>query len=730
MLTAEILHNTDEQPYYLLSDAELEDKWVSSLSRWHSPRWQLDNPSHGQSLSGSAISWEVMLSDGLRLTDPPYAQMLDWLRRVVWSLSAAPGDGAPPISPGTMGGISSSLRKIVPWLVANGIRWPHQLTQTVLDQFVDELPERLANEHDEVEQQGDDESGPSLAVVVVTLTTFIYVWRQRHCLEEAGIKPMPSKPWPELKGVLTLAGKVTSQARGWIQPLPDEVAVPLVNQAIWFLGTPGKDILRLQSELEHARRHWLRPQSVRSPRPGPTGGYQRRQRNVAKSFRFSTLESEERPWHKNLAECVRPNGLPGPIFRARQLIAGLQTACILVVQSLTGLRASDLCGLESGTDPSTGLPTGVSIRRSSTGLNEEFILCSETSKGRTGPELTTWLLGSRRVGDRELPEPVRALLILNKLLAPYRKLFGTNKLLVGVSSHLGLPKTRRSVTRMTTNRIQTMYATFMNEWVDLTRLPDQSLHATSQNDLVPWRESKGTVITTHQLRKTFALYVLSVHPDLLPAVKRQFSHINMAITESGYWGSNAPQIEPIHSVSRQMTARMLFEVIEGRSILSGKMGKKISQHIDDLRAQVASMCMNAAWRHIYLWVEANEVKANHSAHGSCIPILPSRMECWKRVRQRPYGELDPNYATREATLCAGCSCFAMDARHVPFWRDRYVEHKVALLVGNSGRSDAPNFRMIKIRAEQARKILLDVGQNVDELDSLVYDRMSTNAIEA
>lgn len=720
MQTAEIIRSTLGRPLYVLRDNELRGMMVSRSSEWHSLYWDFDNPSLGSRDNLGRVRWNIPLHDGSLLTDIQHSHLLDWLRRTVWSLIAAPGDGHDPLMPGSMGHVATGLWRVVPWLVENAVRWPSELDQEMLDRFLLELPERIARYGGE--GQGDvDESALGLSVVTDAIKVFYFIWRQRRCLEEAGIAPMPTRPWPDARGVNTLATRISKQVKGWIQPLPDEVAVPTLNKAMWFLGFPAVDLLRLQGEIEALRT--LTPGNNRGE-PGVIKNRLNKQRHIVHSFQFSCEEKQGQPWHGTLSSYQSSSGRGTALLRAKQLVISLQAACTLVLQGFTGMRVSELCGLRAGTDEATGLPVGVEMRLSPTGLNEEFVLRGDLSKGQNSPREVPWLLGSRRVGDIELPPGVQAILILDQLLRPYRELLETDRLLVGIIARNGLPTSRQGVSRITGGRILGMYGAFLGEWVNLRDLPDQSRHATSPKDLVRWRESNGACITTHQLRKTYAQYVLSVHPDLLPAVKRQFHHINMSITEGGYWGSDTPQIDPVHSVSRQMTAMMLYEAVQGKTTLSGKMGVQISEGIADLRRMVEGEGMQSTWISANKWVEENELHANHGAHGTCMPVTGSRMECWKRAESRPVGSLEPNYSTREASLCAGCRCFVMDERHIPFWRERFIETESSLRRALVKGLNLSNFREVQRRAEQARKKLLGVGENIAALEERIQFRLS------
>ena len=742
MKSALILQSNVSHPIHERAARDLIGIYISSVSKWEDDIWKLDTDRHGGG-DYISINWRIPSHDGSILTSPQHAQMLDWIRRVVWSLFAAPGDNCAPLSPTTIGQTISGLRIVVPWLIDNHVRWPREMTQKVLDEFLADLPglicrrgdvsnpaeEQSSNDDlsDVEEDDAEDDDGLSHSAARRAIAVFYYIWRQRKALQRAQIDPMPSAPWPDENGPLALAAKIAPMVEGWVRPLADEIAIPLLNKAMWFLGVPGRDVVRLAHDLEVARTT-APPKQREYSESGQKKARLRRQRLAIANFSFLTIWGESHPWHVKLGKYSSADGEGDGPYRARRLVTSVQAACMVVLQAFTGMRVSELCALRAGVNPASGLPIDVTVKVSPTGLNEEFVLWSELTKGQIHPRKFPWLLGARRLGDTELPPGVQAMVLLDQLLAPFRSMIQSDRLLVSLKSRRSLPKSSDGVAKITRAKILKLYKDFIAEWVDLSSLPDQSQSAVEPNDLVIWRESGGNVITTYQLRKTYANYVLSVHPNLLPAVKRQFHHASMAITENAYWGSSSPQIEPIRSVSSQMTAQLLFDAIHGRSTLTGRMGDQILEYLDGLRQLVQGLSMPTAWIRLNQWVDTNALHVNHAPHGACIPIQTRRMECWKRTQQRPLGALVPNYATREASLCVGCSCFAMNERHKPFWVERYVDNatNVRRLISQGCREQ--DVQEMQRRADQAKKKLFALGEDLHKLDNEVAKRLETYEI--
>jgi integrase len=709
MLTAEIIRSAERSPFHLRDEDELIDVWVSSRSRWSDPIWWLDNPSIGQRPLAAKVTWEMELPDGRNLVDSEHGRLLGWLRRFVWGLFVDPRDKSKAYKVGNGSQLTQGLRVVVPWMVERGQVMPKDMDKEFVAAFIDDLPSLVAVEV-------DDEEVIKEGAAYLPLKILDLVWRQRSALEEAGIAPMPERPWTDEKGANSIVKRVITEARGWIRPLPDEVAVPLVNKASWFLGTPADDILKLREKIEEAyRRIGSHPKGT-----GQTQNTRLRRINKAlHEYEFSAISGECGAWHESLVN-YKAEGRSnfGAILRVRQLVSAVCSAACITIQASTGMRASEICALRAGVDSKSGLPHGVRIVETSSGLNEAFALKSELTKGEETPRNVDWLLGMRPKGSDDIPLPVRAILVLNNLFLHERQLAGTDRLLVSIDAGSSFTWKKAGVTQFTSLALNEHVKRFMERCVDLSCLPDESAHRISRNDLVQWRESKGRIIRPHQFRKTYAQFALSIDPGLLPAVQRQFHHVAMAITEGGYWGKNRIQIEPINAMASQLTAMQLYEMATGRTKVGGKMGVQLEGKIDEVRKLVEGAGLEVGWRRVMRFVRDSSLHMWFSPHGNCLPMNPDNMSCHKAAGTRPIGLPIPNFTAREPSLCAGCDCFMFDMRHVGYWQDRYVTNTLAYKQAEA-RGQGGLFRVPAARAAVAKKFLKRLGLNTRLLDARV-----------
>lgn len=782
LTTDGILEATAARPLHLRSRDKLEDLFVSSESRWSDKRWVFDSDTPGARPNHSAVSWDLDLSGGSNLCDPCHADLLDWLKRLVWSAYAAPGDGSGRLKPGSLSALSTGLRFLVVWSVENDVVLPSQLTRDVVNAYVDRLRE----------EAGGDGQGRNLTEAVAwnRLRVIALIWQQRHALERAGIASMPDPPFGR-RSVIAIVREIGAIATGSYRPIPSEVSLRILNTAMKLLSVPAKDVISLvdlsasayaTNDLEGRSKNYRRDVG------------RKRQREAALSFEFSAIGG--RPWHPPLdpaawdqsvvqgirndlaAYLARVEELPEVVVRSRRYVdtrrivvtmgyrAGMEyflhacpnmnavlserarlkglkcpfisttvrllqltkaicSAAHIVVQGTVGLRISEVCGLKAGIDESTGLPRCVHIRDSVTGFAEVFVLTTNLSKTEETPRKEEWTIGSRPKGADHIPPAVQAILVVDRLLAPYRKLIGTDDLFVTLVAKPGLPKTRSGVGLVTADFLQSDLRAFIAEWVDLSDLPDDAAQKTMDRELVPWRESHGRILKSHQWRKSFAHFVYMVDPMMLPVLQAHFHHVSIAMTDGGYL-NNVIQIEDMNDIKRQKVASIALEIARGGSELAGRNGEGLQEKIlRELGPEIEGESTEAAYQSAFIYVEeAGLHRMFFEPYGICGAKSASEMACHKEAgtedlaRWRP--DLVPNYSTRTPSLCAGCPSFAIARWNLPFWEERYVESVFAVrqyevVKMDMTYMDRPN-ELMRARAKQSAALCRKLGADISELD--------------
>ena len=698
LTTDEIAQATVLSPLYTRPDADLREAWVSSKSRWYDAVWDLDYYAPGHQKSKRCISWRVEFSDGTFLTDAAYADTLDWLRRIVWSLFTGRARGAPH-SPGSAGGIAQGMRAVVRWLVETKRYNLADLTCAASWEFLYDFMDLIGAE---------DRATLTESQVKPAISFVQKVWIQASVVN---ILKAREAPFDGLS-VSQVIAKVTSLDGGRIPPLPDEVAVPILNEAAAFVEYYSNDILDLFRGVR----------STQSSSGASMESHHYVQRKVAVAFSFGVLEGATEPWHPPI--CSK-----NTISTVTHLVRALRAACIIVIMATTGMRISEVCGIRSGTNPINGLPICIEKRRAEGGLFDLFLLKAKLTKTERTPRTVEWVVGMTPAGSSAMPLAVRALDLVNKL-AEIGDLSGPMATSI-LSGRISMIKGKDSQppSNLRSFAVQNMIKRFVEDWVDLSGLPEEGRYAITPNNLVEWRESKGRIIRTHQFRKTFAQFAAAIDARLVEAVKDQFKHISLAMTLNAY--VNSEQHVELTSMDANRAARTVFEMIRGNAPLAGIMGEQIEQHLpSDFRAEVESLPPSEAWKKVVMWTEQNGFRLMHAPHGSCGGALnPTKMRCHEVAGTVDWMAQEPNYQTREPSLCAGCPCFVVDAQHVPFWRERYRDNYIAVLAAKRAGISA-DYRAIQSRADQARNFLKRLGDDITALDQNIEAELAKRGLSA
>lgn len=688
-----------------LTPDELAEHWVSEHSQFKDVRWVFTNFTNGSRNATSTINWAMTLFDDSKLTDQRHSNRLRWAKILILSVLTLPAKGRAP-SPGAISGLQNELNVFLSWMSARGIHTPAELSPCVIEQYISELPVFVSNREYYDDADDADDEGIGVAVFDRALAPLVRLWDQRAHLKLFNVEQLAQHPF-EGKGAHSIALKLATKAQGWIMPLPDEVAIPLFNSATRWLGVPADDIIRLLEVFKTSGIDDLAQGNAKKSRL-------KAEKSFLLEFSFSTADGESRPWREPL--CRHKNAA---WVEMREIYELIRDAATLTIQGMSGMRVSELCGIENGINEESGLPAGVRLETSLTGLYEWFVIRTEISKTKEGlPREVDWVLGMRPLGSSDIPIAVRALIVLNKMSEPWRAAANTTKLIL--SSRVGqtLARPSTSFNRMTSDGIRRGMKRFLERGVDLSNLPDESARKISDNDLVRWRESKGSIFTTHMLRKSWANFTLACDSRLLPVIQMQFHHVSLAMTEGGYIGKNPVLVDALESISRQRTNHAIFDLINQRSVFAGRMGEHFESQVKKLREKLAGLPVSERWSRTVEWVDENQIKMFFSSYATCAPLKRSEMRCHDETETPIWVRHHPNFETREPSLCAGCANAVMDRSHKEFWVSRYVGYALSLEVEKRQRGNvAPEQRVIEFRAAQALAILKKLSVSVEELDS-------------
>lgn len=713
------------RPLWEMTPAEFASFQVTPLSKGEDTVWAWEPTTPGQKKSVVQLNWGMELSDGSRLTDTRHAVRLAWAKKLIALITHAPANGVAPAS-GSMGGYQQRLNWLLSWMAMRGMQTPNELD---VEAYLEDLPRYIAERSDEDEI--------TTGQVRRALAIIPNLWSERRLLTRWGVPTLNQDQFRD-HSAHHYADILATKAQGWIPPLPDEVAIPLFNKVAWWLGQPAEDVIGLLAyvedplagtEIEVAVGKYKKGIRKQPAGVGDVARVKRSNRFLA-DFAFSTLPGESQPWHVALDETYESDDEKGPHQRIRQLFEAVREACAMSIQGMSGMRISELMGIEAGFDAVTGLPRGVRIEVSASGLYDLFVIRTVLSKTETGlPREMDWVLGMRPKGSMDEPLPVRALRLLNRLSEPWRRHATTTRLMLAGSGGKNLPVKTTAQGAMRSGNMLLGMKSFIARWVDLSGLPDESRHKVKDNDLIEWRDSQGRIMKSHMLRKSWAQFMFAVDPSLMPAIQLQFHHLSMAMTDSGYIGSNLSLLNDMESVATQARNMMILETVLGHNPLAGRMGEELEQATQKLAEQVKGLPTSDAYKEVVKFCEQAQLPIFFSPHGACMPLKTHEMRCQDEAGTSLLLRKQPNARTRQPSLCAGCGCFVLDARHADFWAARYLDNWLAYKRAERN-GDASGYKVIKERAEQAGKLLKKIGVKVVQLDREIEKTLEAEHVPA
>ena len=659
---------------------------VSSLSRWSDFHWYLDNSTAGVYASAIGIVWNFELCDGSRFSDPQHAGLLDLMRRFLWSLLTDNRHDR-NLKPGTLVQMGLAVAYLVNWMVAHRLTRLDQFDKVTVALYLHDLPrltvlpsdERLVKSHN---------------MIYYRITVLTYLYRQSDVFRDIGIDPVPQEPFPG-QGTRKLANAILVQSNDPILPLPDEIALPALAAASRMLGAPADDIIRLQTQYLEARGWGTTKISV-----------YRQMHAMLISFTFSVVEGESEPWHPPIQERRvgislhsrdRTNSRAGQqLLRMTRDLVG---AAAMVVQGGVGIRISELMSLTGTIDPTTGWPTCLSVSESVTGLNEIFYLKGKLFKTTSSFLNVEWVCGMRAKGSSELPLVVRAIMVLERLLDPWRKHGGYTELFTMPKSVLGFAIEKQSISPAYASFITAAQRAFLRDYtgIDWLALPEGPL-------FTAFRQHRERALRPHQWRKTWAQFLFAVDHTHLSAISQHFKHLSLAMTEQHYIGNDPTLLTAADEVQTRQTVSTLFEIVHGRRLVVGGLASLLQEH-KSLQELVRGKSESEGYQAVERFVIEHDLRFFFQDPGKCgIGVLPMRALCHQVAGTSSSTAIRPNYSTRQPSLCVKCPCWFTDGTHSEYWSQRYLQNRTAQ---REYAADDPDglFTSFRRMSEQAAGIL-------------------------
>lgn len=672
----ETQRRTGKHPRHLSAEG-----FISTASVWSSDFWKLDPPSSRRGAGNFHIDWSTIPT----VLVPEYKELF-------WSLLVSRPEFR-PVSLTNAQTIFYQLRRLSRWMHRKGLHSLAQLTPAAVALYLADIRTSLRR------QMRDRDEDLSTSTVAGHLRPLQCAFEQRSHLRAAGFRPMPYPPFGE-GSAWAEASHIVEHVSGFKPPLPDEVVMPIISRALFLIGEPAEDVIALQKQIVDvfANRELTTPMKMR------------RRTKLLNSHVFKTINGQ--PWRDPLGQWSVVPGRPEPDEPAealRRLIFDVVAACVLVIRFYTGIRHGEILTWQAGL-ADDGLPKCVQSEDSVSGVYELFFAKGVLEKGVDQPTDARWLIAGRLKGDAHLPDALRALTVLNRILEPWRKRSShkdaRTELLIQFKMH-GFPTKASQFAPMTSEYLSKLMKRFYAQQVDLSALA-------SVPGCEKYAQDLGYSIQSRQWRKTWANFVFRTDARLLPSISQQFQHSSTLLTQEAYIGKDPAQLGLVETAAMERASAFVRRVLDGESGVGGGM-RRVIEDLDDLKRKTAGLTSPQKQSAAETWLTERAIKMWRAHHGNCfIGLLPEESRCHQASGTTDWSNLAPNFVTRSARLCSGCRCFAIDEQDIPFWVSRYFENK-RIWDDACSRYLEVHYVVAKERFEQSARLLKSVGVDIAEL---------------
>lgn len=308
------------------------DQPISQNSRFGDSTWDLGSLVHIKNVmtNKKKLIFDFLLPDGSRFTDPPNAVLYTSTKEFCyWRLQ-----GHPPIHPvkaTTLFGEFTRLRLLIFWMIANKhYAYSHLCPHHIEVQFLNSL-------RDVSEDRKTCGNARADAQIVLILNIVQRLWAfQEKMSDSLTFNPFNGKSPRAVLGVECLSNEENRTPR-----IPDEIMIPLGNEALDYVYLYSSDILNARAQIEIVREE-LQALNTCKGAFGVRGDilfnvYQTSHHAEAALSRISItcLPSTGKPWREPFSQ----------VHELYQEEAYLLAACYIVIAWLTGMRESEITSL-------------------------------------------------------------------------------------------------------------------------------------------------------------------------------------------------------------------------------------------------------------------------------------------------------------------------------------------------------------------------------------------------
>ena len=257
---------------------------VSARSLWSDPQWHLDGRRPDLRTSHLLIDWAFELPNGSRFTDLLWAGWLEDARIFLWSLRVDPPPGRRHARSRSLVATGGRLRVLIQWMVGEARRGFGELDRDAAERFMHYIAGRRRHDGTPIR--------PGTRHAYANILLALYQQRRKLAY------PPSEHPFDKER-----ASAYSGFSRHTVRRLPftpDAIAVPLISAAIRLIGRPADDVIALRDQAvpfrmdDQGRSFFVHRHAVRT---------------LVSSFRFSTIEGENAPWHLQLTRTAHLRAL-------------------------------------------------------------------------------------------------------------------------------------------------------------------------------------------------------------------------------------------------------------------------------------------------------------------------------------------------------------------------------------------------------------------------------------
>ena len=489
----------------------------------------------------------------------------------------------------TLQGWFIGLRQLTTWMTKNGI-W--RFSALCEEDIVAYVRERQRN--------GKGKTG----AVTSTLDRIVSVFRSMWDLRMDYTAPLRVNPYriSELGDILRNA-----TPNGWWQPIPDEMALELILDAMEWCGNVAPTLIKVLADLN----------TLYARKLGP------KRKNIKARAKDAYAAISETEVFKALPVELRNCGEPVHriLYLAIRLTLG---AAIVLILFLSGIRIGELVFLQR---------KAISRERHLDGHYYRYMHGIAAKKK-----------GARRRWI--IPDPVaQAISMVEELTGtvapPLRNAGGF--LLVSFSGNSALAHRERRISKMAPGVATKMMQCFARS--ELRRNPFP----------------KSRRFHSHQARKTFANFVVRRDKRSLEALAQHYGHLYTAVLDGAYIGSDRSLKSLLEEESLRDLTAGLTDILTSKS-LGGKAGLAVGPHRDKILAAGRFRGKRAIKKVVDDLIKKGVTLAPCD-WGYCVYA--------QDVSACRGDETGPNPVNRNPGTCSTCQNFAVTEKHRQWWSDRF-----------------------------------------------------------